>query len=371
MGLSTPGAGATPSFFRPPLPPGSSLARPSSTAAPPPPAPPRAPGPTDAAPLPPAVPAGFAVRRLVFHGSGGSLFGIHLVNILLTIVTLGVYYFWAKVRVRQYLLGQTAFEGDRFAYHGTGRELLIGFAKALIVFGVPALGLILVRDILDVPEEIKGLAAFAVSALILVVLPLAMVSARRYRLSRTSWRGIRFSFRGRPWEFVKVFVAGTVLSALTFGLYYPFFDTRRFDFMMSHAYFGNRRFWFDGRGWDLLPRFLLTVLLALPTVGLSIVWYVARKRRYFWSHSGIAAARFRSTVRGGPLLGLWAGNLALLVLTLGFGWPWARVRSVRFALRYLTLEGPLDIAAIEQEAQTASATGEGLSTFLDSGFDFG
>src|SRR5689334_20764774 len=76
-------------------------------------------------------------RRLYFRGSAGSLFGIQLVNMLLTLCTLGVYMFWAKVRVRRYLWGQTEFEGDRFAYHGTAGELLIGSLKAVAVFGLP------------------------------------------------------------------------------------------------------------------------------------------------------------------------------------------------------------------------------------------
>ena len=64
------------------------------------------------------------VRKLRFHGTGGSLFGIHIVNMLLTGLTLGIYYFWGKVKVRNYVFSQSEFEGDRFAYHGTGKELI-------------------------------------------------------------------------------------------------------------------------------------------------------------------------------------------------------------------------------------------------------
>ena len=114
-------AGSAGSFFRKPAPP----------AAPPPPTfrpplPPSALGIPDA--VPPPLPA--ARRRLSFHGTGGTLFGIHVVNVLFTVLTLGVYYFWGKTRIRRYLFGQSAFEGDRFAYHGTAQELLLGFAKA-------------------------------------------------------------------------------------------------------------------------------------------------------------------------------------------------------------------------------------------------
>ncbi|MEK7837009.1 MAG: DUF898 family protein [candidate division NC10 bacterium] len=143
--------------------------------------------------------------------------------------------------------------------------------------------------------------------------------------------------------------------------------------MTANSWFGNRRFDFDGAGRALFGPFLLTLLLTPFTLGLIWFWYLARKRRYFWGHTWFGAARFRSTVTGGSLLRLMAGNLFLLVLTLGLAWPWARVRSVRFAFRYLTLEGPLDLDAIQQDAQAASATGEGLAGLLDvgGGFDLG
>ncbi len=312
-------------------------------------------------------------RRLTFHGSGGSLFGIWVVNVLFTLLTLGIYYFWAKVRVRGYVLSQSEIEADRFAYHGTGRELLVGFLKALLYFAVPIVLLTVVRDVLDVWIGLKIVAGLLVYLLVVVFIPVATVGARRYRLSRTSWRGIRFSFRGRAREFVRIFVVGSLVSSFTLGLYYPFFDTQRQAFMASHSWFGTRRFDFDGAGRDLFGAFLLTLVLTPFTLGLVWFWYVARKRRYFWGHTTFGAARFRSTVTAWPLAGLLAGNLLLLIVTLGLGWPWARVRSVRFAFRYLTLEGPLDLDAIQQDARAASATGEGLAGILDvgGGFDLG
>jgi uncharacterized membrane protein YjgN (DUF898 family) len=135
--------------------------------------------------------------------------------------------------------------------------------------------------------------------------------------------------------------------------------------------FGNERFDFDGNGWDLFRGFVLSILLTLPTLGICWIWYLARKRRFFWDHTGFGEARFRSTVSGGALLGLYLVNALLLVCTLGIAWPWVRVRNINFAYRYLALEGPLDLERIQQEAQFASATGEGLAGFLDTGFDLG
>lgn len=363
-----------PSFFRKPASPGSPPVRPAVAPAPPPPPTPPPSRPPERIPTPPSgpppdPPGSTPLRRPSFHGSGGTIFGIHIVNALLTLVTLGIYYFWARTRLRQYLFGQTAIEGDRFAYHGTGRELLLGTLKAVLVFGVPIFLLNVVRDVLDVPVLLKGGAGLLSATLLFVFFPVAMVGARRYRLSRTSWRGIRFSFRGRAWEMMKIFIVGTFFTGLTFGLYYPFFLVARQTFMVSHSYFGSERFAFDGQGRDLFWPFLYAILLTLPTLGLCWVWYVARKRRYFWDHTAFGTTRFACSVTGPALLGLWMVNLLLLVCTLGIAWPWVRVRNIHFAFRNLALVGPLDLARIQQEAQRVSAIGEGLSGFFDSGFD--
>ncbi len=312
-------------------------------------------------------------RQLSFHGIGGSLFGINIVNIFLTIITLGIYSFWGRVRVRNYVMSQTEFEGDRFAYHGTGKELLIGFLKAALVFGVPIALLNVVPEVLDVSEWVKIAAFLLFYSIFTVLVPFATVAARRYRLSRTSWRGIRFTFRGRVWDFIKLFLGGSALTTITLGLYYPFFATKKYAFMVSRSYFGNETFQFDGRGQDLFGSYLLALLLTIPTLGLYWFWFLAKKQRYFWDHTSFATSRFLSTVTGGRLLLLNLGNLLLLVVTLGLGWAWVMVRNVRFAFRYLTLQGPLDLAGIEQEAQLPSATGEGLASFfdLDAGFDIG
>ncbi|MBI2347986.1 MAG: DUF898 domain-containing protein, partial [Deltaproteobacteria bacterium] len=293
-------------------------------------------------------------RRFTFHGSGGTLLGIHTVNVLLTIVTLGIYSFWARVRMRGYLLSQTEFEGDRFAYHGTGRELFNGSLKAGLIFGLPLALLNAVPELLDAGNAVKTAAALLIYGLFMVFLPFAMVGSRRYRLSRTSWRSIRFSFRGRVLDFIKLFIGGSLLSLVTLGVYYPIFEVRRYAFMISHSYFGNEKFEFDGQGRDLLWSYLAAVPLSLLTLGIYWFWFLAKKQRYLMDHTSFATARFHSTVTGGALCLLYLMNLVLLLVTLGIAWPWVVARTTRFNYAYISLEGALDVAAIQQEAQTAS-----------------
>jgi len=344
--------------------PGLTTPRPGPTAAPPPSGPGgfRPPAPAGAAPIPPSV------RRLQFHGTAGSLFGIQAMNMLLTLLTLGVYYFWGKARVRSYLFGQSELERDRFAYHGTGRELFVGFLKGLVVFGVPFVVLSVLPAVYGAPVPVAKSLSSLLWLLGLLLVPVAMVGSRRYRLSRTSWRGIRFSFRGSMREFVGLFVLGSVLTSLTLGIYYPVFVTKQQAFMISHSYFGSRKFDFDGRGRALIAAFLGMILLFLPTLGLSWFWFSARRHRFFTEHTRFGTTRFRSTVSGARLAWLQISNIVAIVLTLGLAWPWTVVRGQRFYFRYVTLEGALDVSDVQQDARAASATGEGLATFLDADF---
>jgi uncharacterized membrane protein YjgN (DUF898 family) len=310
-------------------------------------------------------------QRFAFAGSGWSLAGISAVNWLLILLTLGIYYFWGKVRVRRYLTGQTEFAGDRFAFHGTGKELLLGWLKVLLVFGLPIAALNLLASLGALGSALQiGLGVLASVAFVLFI-PVATVGSRRYRLSRTSWREIRFSFRGRATQFLRIYLTGWLLSLLTLGIYYPYFDIRRYDFLTSNAYLGSQPFRFSGSGRDLLPTYLGCLLLTLPTLGLCWFWWSAKRQRYLWDRTGLGETRFRCTIRTGALLGLTVTNLLLILVTLGCAWPWTRIRSLRFVLRNLSLEGFVDYDRIRQDAQTADAAGEALAGFLDVGFDLG
>ncbi len=316
----------------------------------------------------PEVPSeGF--RKASFHGSGGPLFVIHLVNGFLTMITLGIYVYWAKVKVRRYLLGQSAFESDRFEFHGTGKELLRGWAKAMLIFFIPFVALNFLPAIIGrgAGEPIAGLLQFG---LIIGFMPLVLASARRYRMSRTSWRGIRFSFRGRVIDFVKLFFKGALLNIVTLGLYSPIFKTKWHDFMTAHTYFGNTRFEFDGKGKDLYRPFLIALVLLPFTLGISWIWYRATTRRFYWDHTTLGDARFRCTVTGGELFFLYLTNALLFMFTLGLAYPWVQVRVARFHLQRVSLEGPLDLARIQQDAQSASASGEELAGFFDMDLDW-
>lgn len=320
-------------------------------------------------------------QQLRYHGNGGTLFGISIVNVILTILTLGIYSFWARTRLRTYFYTETELAGDRFAYHGTGMELLRGWLRAvgvLILVGLAYAGLFALVAPRSPEAQPTGTQVLLTLFVMLVYLgtlvtlvAIAVNGTRRYRFSRSSWRGIRFSFRGRWQDYLRLVIRGGLLSAVTLSLYSPFFRNQSRGFLADHTYFGSLEFGYDGDGKELFPQYVLALLLAIPTLGLYLFWYQAFQQRYFWSHTTIGSARFQSTVTGGSLLALVVTNMLLVIVTLGLGAPWAMTRSMRYVCDHLELVGEVDWKNVQQEALAASATGEGLAEGLDVDVDIG
>ena len=298
-----------------------------------------------------------------FHAKGGTYFGIFIINRLLAIITLGIYYFWAKIKERRYLYNQTEFEGDGFEYHATGIELLFAFLK-VAVFAIIVGGIEYLR-ILYPGEVTSYIASLALYLIILLITPIALVLTQRFRYSRTSWRGIRFSFRGKIKEFMRIFVPGLILTSLTIGIYYYYLHFQTRDYHINHTYFGDTKFGFDGNSSDLFKKFLLAIVLSLFTFGIYWFWFAAERHRYYWSHTYFTNIRFRSTIQGRPLFWLKLTNLLLIVFTLGLGYPYAVIRETRFIFDNLYLEGELDFQAIMQDARSPSAVGEGIADAFD------
>ena len=132
-----------------------------------------------------------ADSAFAFEGNWQDFARIALPNLLLTIVTLGVYRFWATTRERRYLWSRTRFVDENLEWAGTGMELFIGFVMVFVLFGIPYFGLSFVAQALVARGyESLGIALSAVAALaIFYLLGVARFRALRYRLSRTRWRG--------------------------------------------------------------------------------------------------------------------------------------------------------------------------------------
>ena len=350
-------------------------------------------------------------RRPFFTGSGGSLFGMFTMNTLLTLLTFGVYSFWGRVKIRRYLHSQTKFAGARLAFHGTGGELFKGWMKAVGIFGIPYSALNYAGS-LQTEATFQWSVNILAGLIILCFIPIAIVGSHRYRMTRTSWRGIYFSFRHSAKDFLTLYLKGTILSILTLGVYFPVFDNAKRAFLVSGTHFGSRGFGFDGetkelgsiyfKTFRLLVLALVTaeaILLAasflsgqlFPNQVIDIVfwsavamvslvipfaiglwfWFQAARQRYMWSHTTFGPSRFRATMMGKDLFELKITNLLLLVFTLGLAWPWVQTRNLQFLYYHVGLQGSLNLKQIVQESGTASPMGEELAGFFDTGFDLG
>lgn len=331
-------------------------------------------------------------------------------------LTLGIYSFWGRVRIRKFLSSQTSLAKIRFSYHGTAQELIKGWSKAFIIFGIPYGFLSFAPIIWDqVPTWIPNVLA---TVMIFCFIPVAVVGSQRYRLSRTAFGAIHFSFRGRVKAYMNIWFTGTFLTFLTASVYYPFFENARREFLVSHTYLGNRHFTYNGTGMALLGIYakalsvvmsilLVTALTFLKYSGIPLtpeiphhlldwlkdekyhLWIAAgifmnvlafiwswfylqiTKQRYFWNHSAFGNAQFQFTASTWNLIELRMTNFLMLVLTFGLAWSWVQIRNLQFLYYHLGLQGPLDFHQIEQEALDASPTGEELAGYFDAGFDLG
>jgi uncharacterized membrane protein YjgN (DUF898 family) len=314
-----------------------------------------------------------AVGRFKFSGDGATLFKILAVNLALTLLTLGFYRFWARAKLRRYLYGQLSLKGHRFGYHGTGKEGLQGFFRlaGLALVGAAALGVLTVGVRFGLQDGggltgkeaalaggiLMNLVVFGVS---LLFYPYAQIASRRYQLSRTSLNGVRFSFHGTYGEALRLHVGGALLSLLTFGLYTPWYLAGQQRWLTSGTRYGNRSFSCDLTGRQLLKPFLTGLLLLPFTFGLSAFWLAAAVQRETAASTRFGKARFQNAVTGGALLRWTFLGLAARGLTLGLALPWVKVRSLAYFAGCLTVQGPLGLDTIRQEAVDANSLGDAL-----------
>ena len=166
-------------------------------------------------------------EQLIGHyfGARRALFALALRTSFLTLITLGIYRFWGKTRIRKYIWSATSDGQDSFEYTGTGLEKFLGFLAAIVVLaiylgivqlGLSYLGLSLIGEATTAAGEIAQVAAFYIALFAVAPLMLfARYRARRYKAARTRWRGIRFGMENGAWGFVL-----RAIGALPAHLYY-------------------------------------------------------------------------------------------------------------------------------------------------------
>jgi uncharacterized membrane protein YjgN (DUF898 family) len=311
-------------------------------------------------------------RKLKFHGTGASLFGIMFVNMLLTVITLGIYAAWAHVANRKYFYQETELEGTRFEYHAKGIEVFIGYLKAfgvIVVFYIAMAGIGFLSGgnttVIITAAIILYLALFA-------LIPVAIHGSLKYEMAKSSWRGIYFGYRGDLQTLVIEFLKGILLTLVTFTLYSSWFTVNIRKYITGNLKFGSISFSYEGDGSKLFFINLKGFFLTLVTFGIYFFWYIAEVQRYHTNNTKAfqngREIQFKSDVTGGDVFGNSIVNMLLIIFTLGIAFPWVICREVNFMYLHLSFEGDFRADELQQtERNFNDATGDGLANILDIG----
>lgn len=346
-----------------------------------------------------------------FDGNWQDFAKIALPNLLLTIVTLGIYRFWATTRERQYLWSHTRFVDERLEWTGKGMELFIGFVLVLLLFALPffILGIVTESLILRGQEALALGLTLASFFVILYLTGLARYRALRYRLSRTRWRGIRGGSDDQGFGYGWSYVWKTIVGQLALGLLVPWSMTNLWNERWSKMSFGPHRFEAYSDSSNIFARYLLfylaPILLFVATgiaavtgggigagigggegagigVGLGIavalfVWFFALGliaaafyAKYFrevvgatqWKdlHFGFEASTM-------DWIKLYIGDFFLVVLTLGIGFVFLSYRHWKFFIVHMEAGGDILLDELTQSTTATARHGEGLLDAFDIG----
>lgn len=228
----------------------------------------------DAGPAVPAPPRG---KNFSVFVSRATLFWMLCRFAFLTLITLGIYRFWAKTKLRRYLWSTVEYDGDRFEYHGTAKELFLGFLIALAVLLPLGIGDTILKTMVfaegDYPA-LAGLYAFVFLFVVMFLFQFALYRMRRYQLTRTSWRSVHFGLDGSAAGFALHSVLWLALVGFTGGLAYPWMQAWQTRRIVDNARVGNLSFSNTVSGWDIFKRYILFYLVMMVALVVGSVMMV-------------------------------------------------------------------------------------------------
>ncbi len=339
-----------------------------------------------------------------FTGNAKEYFGIWIVNIFLSIITLGIYSAWAKVRNKRYFYGNTLLEGSSFAYLASPVQILKGRLIVVAVLGTIAL-----------------LTAINPGALLLyaplyLVLPFAIQRALRFNAIHSSYRNVRFNFTGDVGEAYWVYLFLPFLGIFTFGLIAPYINFSSQRYVVSNSKYGQAIFVFEGRALYYYITYGLAFLLGtisyiavvsifaffaislggkgtgLPPsqdpafwlsvsitgiIGVILALFIyslvtVRIQNHVFNNTRIGNHQLFLDLRIWPFLWIRFSNLFLIAISFGLVIPWAKIRMARYQIERMSLipDGDLETAVAEEQHRVGALGdefGEGMDLDLGLG----
>ena len=377
-----------------------------------------------------STPAGQARHLPIeFTGSGSEYFRIWIVNLLLMLVTFGIYYPWAKVRRLRYFHANTLVGGEPLGFHADPKKMLKGYFLVGVMFAL-----------YSAAGKFSALAGFLAFVIVAAIWPALLKSSMQFRLANTSWRGLRFRFKGSTTDayraVVPLFVPSLVILAAVMGVVNPgkpptwYLATLGIVFIVTLAVFPwllwNLKqyqhnhyalaslqttfkatlgsfygLFFKTLGVVLLPigvvvavaavkvfsgdaspRAMLTpamvfvfvtagFLISASTVIIARPYLTSRLQNLVWTRTGNASLRFVSDLRFTSLLWLTVKNWLLVVLTFGLYWPFAAVAVARLRLEAVTVKTRIDPDTLVSQIRSAEGEAAGDAAGDLFGLDIG
>jgi len=347
-----------------------------------------------------AAPAATQTLPFDFRGTGGQYFRIWIVNLLLTILTLGIYSAWAKVRRLRYLYGSTSIAGSAFEYHGQPIQILKGRLIAVGFFVIYAW-----------VTQVWPLTILIFLPVFAFLVPLVILLSRRFQMRMTSWRNIRLGFHGDYPGALAAYVGWGIVAGITLYVMMPYWIYKRVRFLIDNTSVGTERLTFGTEPGRFFAMYFIALGLGIaaivaliatggggaailtsgagrPSLAASIgvaalligaVILVPLAIGAYWERSFTNAVfnglmigphRVNCRIRMGRLYWLYLTNVLGILFTLGLFFPWALIRRLRYQLECMDVEveGSLDNFAAAA-APEATATGEAIGEVFD--LDFG
>jgi uncharacterized membrane protein YjgN (DUF898 family) len=348
-------------------------------------------------------------QPLAFTGRYGEYFRIWLVNLALSIVTLGFYSPWAKVRRLEYFWRNTRLDGASFDYHGAPVAILKGRIIGLMLFAAYSL-----TAKAGVFFHLAALAAIA------AVMPLLLFGTLRFRLHNTSYRGIRFRFTGELKDAYLAFLGWPIVAGLSFFTLAPLAHQRMKSYEHQHAAFGRTAFSADIKAGPFYAAYLVVffgTIGAFMVVGMALGFIVAmsglaaqgaakgpppsappapppwlllailvmyllailgtqsflrsRITNATWNATTLGAHRFISRVKARHLLWLTFSNVLATVATLGLFTPIAQIRTARYIVGAFTIAPGSSFDEVQAaEPDAVGAIGEEAAGLFDFDISF-
>lgn len=325
-----------------------------------------------------------------FNGSGTEYFKIWIVNLLLTILTLGIYSAWAKVRRLQYFYRNTSLANASFDYHGTPKAILKGRIIAFAMFLV-----------YNFAFSFNPLLGTIIGLMLALVMPWLLMRSLRFKLYNSSYRGLRFGFAGNTRGAYNAFLKYPIFAGLTLYLLVPLAHQRVKQYQLSNAVFGSTSFHFGATARSFFGIYLSSIAVMAGAILLAMAFFkqiepvdsqlammtaaliplafflivsslfVAHMQNLVWDNTGLGVHKFYSDASARRMLWIGVTNFIGVLFTLGLYKPFATIRMLRYKLEVMGLLAIGDLSSfVASQQQQAGASGEEAAEMFDVDISF-